>query len=639
MASPLNCRMTFTKFLEHFLLLYLLLLCPKITADDGQNGFHGEERDALLALVAGFSNSFLHHNWTKVMCYENDPPYWFGIECLNGRVTGVRLENLGLTGEIKVDSLLNLTELSILSFKDNSISGPLMDFSNNQKLTDTDLSGNRFDGAIPLSLLKLNSLASLQLQANNLSGSIPSFDQTSLREFNVSYNNLSGPIPNTKVLQSFNRFSYFGNPNLCGPPSSSDCNSKNDTSDTNKSKSSKSSKLVPILLVVNVVALIILLFLCIIFFKKYKNLKKKLEEKHVLVGDEEKDEKVKMETGGNRVAADEVEKGKLVFVNEDRKFELDDLLKASAEGLGKGNFGNCYKTMLERGPIVVKRLKDLKPLSGEEFMKQVRLIADQKHPNLLSLLAYYYSKDEKLLLYKFASNGNVYNRLNEGKGKPTRIPFRWSSRLSVARGVARALEYLHLNTKSTNVVPHGNLKLSNVLLDENDGVLVTDYGLTSLVAAPLAAQRMIAFKSPEYQSHKKVSRKSDVWSYGCLLLELVTGRVSADSAPPGTNAVDLCRWVHRAVREEWTAEIFDVEIAVQRSANHGMLKLLQIAMRCCASSPENRPEMSEVAREVENIVVTADSEDEEEFSSMDRSLTDESMSTPSRSTTTLDDRR
>ena len=229
--------------------------------------------------------------------------------------------------------------------------------------------------------------------------------------------------------------------------------------------------------------------------------------------------------------------------------------------------------------------------------------------------------------------------LTEGKGKPTRIPFRWSSRLSVARGVARALEYLHLNTKSTNVVPHGNLKLSNVLLDENDGVLVTDYGLTSLVAAPLAAQRMIAFKSPEYQSHKKVSRKSDVWSYGCLLLELVTGRVSADSAPPGTNAVDLCRWVHRAVREEWTAEIFDVEIAVQRSANHGMLKLLQIAMRCCASSPENRPEMSEVAREVENIVVTADSEDEEEFSSMDRSLTDESMSTPSRSTTTLDDRR
>ncbi|KAL3515551.1 hypothetical protein ACH5RR_022453 [Cinchona calisaya] len=640
MASPLNCRTRFPKLLEHFLLLYLLLLCKNVVADDDQNDFHGEERDALLALVSGFNNSFLRHNWTSIMCYKNDPPYWFGIECWNGRVTSVRLENLGLTGEIKIDALFNLTELSVLSFKDNSISGQVMDFSNNQKLTDIDLSGNKFDGPIPLSLLKLNSLASLQLQANNLSGSIPWFDQTSLKEFNVSYNNLSRPIPNTKVLQSFNRFSFLGNPNLCGPPTSSNCNSTNDTSDTNndnnKSKgSSKSSIFVPILLAVNVVVLIFLLFLSIIYFKKYKGLKKKLEEKHIVVEDEEKHDRMRIETGEKGVAAEGEEKGKLVFINEERQFELDDLLKASAEGLGKGNFGNCYKAMLESGPIVVvKRLRDLKPLSSEDFTKQVRIIAEQKHLNLLSLLAYYYSKDEKLLLYKFASNGNIYNRLHEGKGKPTRIPFRWSSRLLVARGVAKALEYLHQTTKSSpNVVPHGNLKLSNVLLDENNNVLVTDYGLTSLIAAPLVAQRMISFKSPEYQSHKKLSRKSDIWSYGCLLLELVTGRVSADSGPSGTNAVDLCSWVHRAVREEWTAEIFDVEIAVQRSANHGMLKLLQIAMRCCERSPENRPEISEVVREVESIDLTPDSEDDEEFSSMDRSLTDESMSaTPSRST-------
>lgn len=393
-------------------------------ADDGQNGFHGDERDALLALAAGFNNSFLHHNWTGIMCYDNDPPYWFGIECSNGRVTGVRLENLGLTGEIKVDALVNLTELTIISLKDNSISGQLMDFSNNQKFTDIDLSGNRFEGAIPLSFLKLNSLASLQLQVNNLSGSIPRFNQTSLKVFNVSYNNLSGPIPNAKVLQSFNWSSYVGNPELCGPPSSSDCNSKIDTSDNNghnKSKFFKSSKFGPFLLVVDVVALVVLWFLFIIYFKKYKKLKKKLEEKHILVKDEEKDEKIKMEAGEKKVAAGEEEKGKLVFMNEERYFELDDLLKASAEGLGGGNFGNCYKTMLESGPIVVvKRLRDLKPLSSEEFEKQVRIFAEPKHPNLLSLLAYYYSKNEKLLLYKFASGGNVYNRLH---GKFTRSSY------------------------------------------------------------------------------------------------------------------------------------------------------------------------------------------------------------------------
>lgn len=229
--------------------------------------------------------------------------------------------------------------------------------------------------------------------------------------------------------------------------------------------------------------------------------------------------------------------------------------------------------------------------------------------------------------------------LTDGRGKPTRVPFRWSSRLAVARGVAGALEYLHM--KSPNIIPHGNLKLTNVLLDENDGVLVTDYGLTSLLASSLVSQRMVAFKSPEFQSHKRVSRKSDVRSYGCLLLELLTGKVSADSAPSqgptnnndNNNVVDLCSWVHRAVREEWTAEIFDVEIAAQRGANAGMLKLLQIAIRCCERSPEMRPEMREVVREVGKIEIVGVDSETEEFSSMDRSVTDDSMSasTPSRS--------
>lgn len=193
--------------------------------------------------------------------------------------------------------------------------------------------------------------------------------------------------------------------------------------------------------------------------------------------------------------------------------------------------------------------------------------------------------------------------------------------------MARALEYLHLRTTlPAGAVPHGNLKCSNILLEENETVLVSDYGLDSLVALPIASQRMAAYKSPEYQNAKRVSKKSDVWSYGCLLLELLTGKISAYAAPPGVNGVDICSWVHRAVREEWTAEIFDGEISVNRTAAaHGMLRLLQIAMRCCDKSPEKRPEMTEVVREMENIKVI-ESEDEDDLS-LDRSLTDDSMST------------
>lgn len=200
----------------------------------------------------------------------------------------------------------------------------------------------------------------------------------------------------------------------------------------------------------------------------------------------------------------------------------------------------------------------------------------------------------------------------------------------MAKGVARALCYLHLNAKSHTIVPHGNLKSSNILLDENDTVLVSDYGLSSLIAAPIAAQRMVVYKSPEYGYARKVTKQSDVWSYGSFLIELLTGRLSACSAPPGVNGSDLCNWVNRAVREEWTAEIFDKDISVHRSALPGMLRLLQIAMRCTERFPENRPDMREVVREVEKVEAPLVSEDEDDASGdrsiTDRSVTDESLS-------------
>ena len=185
------------------------------------------------------------------------------------------------------------------------------------------------------------------------------------------------------------------------------------------------------------------------------------------------------------------------------------------------------------------------------------------------------------------------------------------------------MEYLHLNTNF--LVPHGNLKSTNVLLDSDENALVSDYGLASLIS--LAAQRTVCYRSPEYQSTKRVSKKSDVWSYGCLLLELLTGKVGVHTAPPGVSGVDLCTWVHRAIREEWTAEIFDGEIAVnRRSALPGMLRLLEIALHCVEKLPEKRPEMSEVVRQVEEIQFKDQSEDEGDLS-LERSYTDDSIST------------
>ncbi|KAK7302516.1 hypothetical protein RJT34_13407 [Clitoria ternatea] len=407
----------------------------------------------------------------------------------------------------------------------------------------------------------------------------------------------------------------------------------NEIQDKSSDKSYSSNN---ISLIFNVVLLLAIILLLMLYFNTARKLSKIVKGQVLTVKEKENDDMEisvdhkKIEIGEGTMMMKVEERKELMFFNEKQKFQMGELLRASAEALGHGIMGNSYKAMLNNGStIVVKRLRDLKPLTKEEFAKILHQIADLKHPNLLPLLAYYHSIEEKLMLYRYAENGNLFSRLHDGRGG-NRVPFSWSSRLSVARGVARALEYLHLNNKFHNIVPHGNLRSSNVLLDENDVVLVSDFSLGSLVAQPIAAQHMVVYKSPEYGNARKVTKQSDVWSYGSLLIELLTGKVSVCSAPQGTHGVDLCSWVHRAVREEWTAEIFDKEISAQKSALPGMLRLLQIAMRCIERFPEKRPDMREVVREVDKIQPPFASEDDDDVS-VDRSLTDDSLSTTSAS--------
>ncbi|KAF5191483.1 Leucine-rich repeat receptor-like protein kinase pxc1, partial [Thalictrum thalictroides] len=571
------------------------------------------ETDSLFALKADFNHPLLENNWTGLHCLFSDQPQWYGIRCFNGRVTEIILEDIGLTGKVKVHALDNLTELSSISFRNNVISGNLMHFTYNSKLKHIDLSDNMFDGIITSSLLGLNVLESLQLQDNNLTGPIPAFNQPSLTRFNVSNNNLSGEIPQTRALRSFDVSSYLANPGLCGSPLLTKCGGRVLISDNappaRKKKKFGGASLVAIFVVLDVIGLAIVVFLFYAYCRRAKRQKKEKQAHELELETENTKKDEKLES-----APATTEDGKkLTFLNEVEHFELRDLYKASAEGLGKGNFGNVYKATLDNGlAVVVKRLKNLKPLSDDEFNKQVRVLADLKHPNLLPPLAYYYSNDEKLMVYKFVQNGNLFNRIFGGRGKE-RIPFKWNSRVLVAHGVARALEFLHLNTKSQTSIPHGNLKSSNILLDANGMAIVSDYGLASLVAVPISTQRMISYKCPEYQMSKKISKKSDVWCYGTFLLELLTGKISTYSAPQGINGVDLGTWVHKAVREEWTAEIFDMEIARQRNAFDGMFQLLQVALKCCDKSPEKRPDMNEVVRQVEEIRV-GDSDDDSDLS-------------------------
>lgn len=180
--------------------------------------------------------------------------------------------------------------------------------------------------------------------------------------------------------------------------------------------------------------------------------------------------------------------------------------------------------------------------------------------------------------------------------------------------MARGLAHLHMELPG-QALPHGHLKSSNVLLTSNFEPLLTDYGLDPLVCKEQAQQFMAAYKSPEYIRHGSVSRKTDVWSLGILILELLTGKLPANYLRQGRGG-DLAAWVKSAVKEEWTAEVFDGEMMKGTKSEDGeMVRLLRIGMACSEAAEEKRWRLTEAAEKIEELKDIENSTDDEFYSS------------------------
>lgn len=284
----------------------------------------------------------------------------------------------------------------------------------------------------------------------------------------------------------------------------------------------------------------------------------------------------------------------MVFLEGVRRFELEELLRASAEMLGKGAFGSAYKAVLDDGTVVaVKRLKEVSVGGKREFQQRMEVLGRLRHCNVVSLRAYCFTKDDKFLVSDYMCNASFSFLLHGNRG-PGRTPLEWTMRLKIAAGAARGVAFIHKHK-----LTHGNIKATNVLIDVAGNPRVADFGLS--IFATASTFRSNGYLAPEVSDGRKQTQMSDVYSFGVLLIEMLTGKCPSAVGGGHEAAVDLPRWVRSVVREEWTAEVFDLELMSYKDNEEEMVALLQIAIACTATEPHQRPTMSHVVKMIEEL--------------------------------------
>ncbi|XP_022873803.1 probable inactive receptor kinase At5g58300 [Olea europaea var. sylvestris] len=580
---------------------------------------------------------------------------WVGIICSKDRtrVHEIHLPGIGLYGSFPPKTIGKLDDLRVLSLRSNHLNGILPsdilsipslqsiylqhnNFSGDvppalsPRLSVVDLSFNSFTGEIPSTVKNLRRLSTLNLQFNSFSGEVPNLDLPRLKSLNLSHNLLNGSIPYS--LQKFSISSFLGNFHLCGSPltscstlspspSPSIDNFSPTTSGRHNASHSKKLNSGVIIAIVSGGCLILLLLILVMFVFCWKKKDRGISVTKAKASSGGKNENLNSEDFGSGVQG--AEKNKLVFFEGcSYSFDLEDLLRASAEVLGKGSYGTAYKAVLDEATVlVVKRLREVEV--GKKEFEQHMEIVDRigRHPNIVPLRAYYYSKDEKLLVWEYQPAGSLSAALHGNRGTGT-SPLDWDSRLKISIGAAKGIAYIH--SEGGAKFTHGNIKSSNILLNPDLDGRVSDFGLSHLMNYYPKKYRGAGYRAPEVIEMRKVTQKSDVYSFGVVLLEMLTGKSPIQSS--GYNdVVDLPRWVRSVVREEWTAEVFDVELTRHPNIEEELVQMLQIALACVAKVPDMRPNMDDVVRLIEEI---RQSELENRLSSEDNMSKGSNVQTP-----------
>nr|CAD1826664.1 unnamed protein product [Ananas comosus var. bracteatus] len=565
-----------------------VVLCSLVSSSTGLLTTKGVnyEVQALMGIKASLKDPHgAMKNWDQDSV---DPCSWTMVTCSPANlVVSLEIANANLSGSLS-PSIGNLTNLETLFLENNNISGQIpQEIGRLRKLKTLDLSNNHLTGEIPLSLGQLESLQYLRLNNNSLSGAFPfsSSNFPQLFFLDLSYNNLSGSIPES-LAKTFN---FVGNPLICATASEQDCHGTVVAVPMPMSYNVNMSQSTPLLRKPRSRKVAIAFGSsvgCIASLALAAGLLIRWRQRH--------NRQILFDVDDQH--SEEVSLGNV------KRFQFRELQIAtdnfsSKNILGKGGFGYVYRGQLQDGTLVaVKRLKDGSASGGEiQFQTEVEMISLAVHRNLLRLYGFCMTATERLLVYPYMSNGSVASRL---KGKP---PLDWTTRKRIALGAARGLLYLH--EQCDPKIIHRDVKAANILLDDYCEAIVGDFGLAKLLDhreshVTTAVRGTVGHIAPEYLSTGQSSEKTDVFGFGILLLELITGQTALEFGKASNQKGAMLDWVKKIHQEQK----LDVLVDKGLKNNYDRIELeemVRIALLSTQYAPGHRPKMSEVVRMLE----------------------------------------
>nr|TKW37493.1 hypothetical protein SEVIR_1G050100v2 [Setaria viridis] len=471
-----------------------------------------------------------------------------------------------------------------------------------------DLSYNLLSGRIPPAIKNCVILEELLLQGNLLNGSIPAevAELKNITKIDLSFNALVGPMlpwsaPLLKLQGLFLSNNHLsGNipaeigrilPNIAVLNLSGIC-----AADSINRRGSHTPHVI-LTVVAICVAVTVVIVVLLVFFLRWKLLRNNRSLPLVPTTASQSSattEPSSMEPPSINLAT---------FEHALLRFTLEDILKATnnfsnVHIIGQGGFGTVYKAALPEGRrVAIKRLYGSHQFLGDrQFLAEMETIGKVKHRNLVPLLGYCARGDERFLIYEHMSHGSLETWLRDRANAPKAIG--WPDRLRICIGSAHGLMFLHHGFVPRII--HRDMKSSNILLDENMEPRISDFGLARIISAydthvSTNVAGTLGYIPPEYAMTMKCTAKGDVFSFGVVMLEVLTGRppTGQEVEEGGGNIIDWVRWMIAQGRE---GELFDPSLPVSGLWREQMVRVLAIALDCTADEPRNRPTMPDVVK-------------------------------------------